>query len=146
LLLAFFFRASDKKGPSAPPERIIYDSSQGGMDMEQACFALPIMTGKTDDARAFMRELEGPGKAQFASSEQRLGIVKESWFLQRTFQGDLLIVYIESPDLGKALRLFAESNDKFDQWFKDQVLDITGADLNNPPEKPLSELLSSYQA
>lgn len=114
--------------------------------MEQACFALPILTGKTDDARAFMRELGGPGKAQFATSEQRLGIIKESWFLQRTFQGDLFIVYIEGLDLGKSLKSFAESTEQFDQWFKDQVLDITGADLNNPPEKPLSELLFSYQA
>jgi Family of unknown function (DUF6176) len=114
--------------------------------MDQVCFALPLVPGKTEAARAFMRELEGPRKGQFASSEQRIGITKELWYLQQTPNGDLLVTYMESPDFGKALTQFSQSKDEFDQWFKQQMADVTGVDLNNPPAGPLSEQLSNYEA
>ena len=112
--------------------------------MEQVCFALPMAAGKTDAARAFMRELEGARKAEFAVSERRIGIVKEAWFLQAAPTGDLLIGYMESADFARSLKMFAESRDPFDMWFKQRMADATGVDLNNPPPGPLSEMLSSY--
>ncbi len=114
--------------------------------MDQVCFALPLIPGKTEAARAFMRELEGPRKAQFAASEKRIAITKESWYLQQTPNGDLFVAYMESPDFTRALAAFAESKDEFDLWFKQQMADVTGVDLNNPPPGPLSEQLSSYEA
>jgi hypothetical protein len=114
--------------------------------MESVCAAFPILPGKTDAARAFMRDVEGPRKAEFAASEQRIGIPKESWYMQSLPTGDILIVYLESEDPGRSLGMFAESQDGFDRWFKDQILDITGADLNQPMAGPPSERLSSYVA
>jgi hypothetical protein len=114
--------------------------------MEQTCFALSLITGRTEDARSFMRELDGSRAGEFDKSERRIGIIKESWFLQHTPQGDLLIGYMESPDFAKALRMFAESRDAFDMWFKERMAYVTGVDLNNPPQGPLSEQLSSYSA
>jgi hypothetical protein len=89
--------------------------------MQQACFSLAVLAGKTAGARAFMRELEAPRKAEYAASERRIGIVKECWFLQQTSHGDLLIGYMESADFNRALQLFAESRDEFDLWFKAQM-------------------------
>jgi Family of unknown function (DUF6176) len=114
--------------------------------MDHICFALPILPGKTQDARDFQRELDGPRKAEYAASEQRIGIVKEHWFLQQTAQGDLFLAYMESPAFAQALAQFAQSQDAFDQWFKQRLAAVTGVDLNNPPSGPLSELLSSYEA
>jgi hypothetical protein len=114
--------------------------------MDQVCFALPLAPGKTEAARAFMQELEGPRKSDFAASERRIGITKELWYLQQTPNGDLFVTYMESPDFGKALSLFSQSQDEFDRWFKQQMADVTGVDLNNPPAGPLSEQLSSYEA
>ena len=114
--------------------------------MDQVCFALPVIFGKSEAARAFMRDLEGPRKGEFATSEQRIGIVKEAWYLQHTPQGDLLLAYMESPDFPNALQQFSRSKDVFDQWFKQQLLQVTGVDLNTPPSEPLSEQLSSYEA
>src|SRR5947209_15202299 len=105
--------------------------------MDHICFALPILPGKTDDARTFHRDLEGPRKADYVASEQRIGIVKEHWFLQHTPQGDMLLAYMESPDFASALGQFASSQDTFDQWFKQRLADVTGVDLNNPPPGPL---------
>lgn len=114
--------------------------------MDQVCFALPVQSGKSSDARAFMTELEVGRKADYGESEQRIGIVKESWYLQQTPNGDLLIAYMESPDFAKALGLFSQSRDEFDVWFKRTLSQVTGVDLNTPPPGPLSEQLSSYEA
>ena len=60
--------------------------------------------------------------------------------------GDHFVAYMESPDFTSALRLFSQSQDDFDLWFKRRLAEATGVDLNNPPEMQLPELLSSYQA
>jgi hypothetical protein len=72
------------------------------------------------------------------------------WFLAEAPSGDQLVAYMESEDqsedFGRALELFAQSRDEFDLWFKRQLAEATGLDLNNPPsDMKLLELLSSYQ-
>ena len=114
--------------------------------MDQVCFSLPVLEDKTEDARAFSEELETQRKSAYAASEQRINIIKESWHLQQTPQGDLLLAYIESPDFADALGMFSRSQDEFDRWFKRRVAEVTGVDLNDPPPGPLSEQLSSYEA
>ena len=46
--------------------------------MDRVCFALPVLEGKTEDARAFFRELETQRKGAYTTSEQRINITKES--------------------------------------------------------------------
>jgi hypothetical protein len=114
--------------------------------MDQICLVVPILLGRTADARDFMRELEADRKADYQRSEQRIGIVKEAWYLARTPAGDQLVAYMESPDFPKALAMFSHSHDEFDLWFKQRLADATSLDLNTPPAAALPELLSSYSA
>jgi Family of unknown function (DUF6176) len=114
--------------------------------MNQICLVIPVMPGKSDDARDFMRELEQERKADYDQSERRIGITKEVWYLARAPGGDQLVGYMETSDFGKALSLFSASRDEFDMWFKRRLADSTGLDLNNPPPMQLPELLSSYSA
>ena len=114
--------------------------------MEQICLVVPVLPGKTADARDFMRELEADRNADYQASEQRIEIVKEAWYLARTPAGDQLVAYLESPDFAKALSLFSQSRDEFELWFKQRLANATGLDLNSPPAGPLPELLSSYAA
>jgi len=114
--------------------------------VEHALFALPIQPGKSDAARAFLRELEGGRRADYAASEIRLGITKEVWALQQSPMGELFVIFFQSPDIGGAVSQFVASQDEFDQWFKRQVKDTTGVDLNVPPPGPLSDILSVYEA
>lgn len=117
--------------------------------MDQACFALPVLAGTTEAAHAFFNELETQRKKAYAASEQRLNISKESWYLQQTPQGDLLLAYIESPSFAEALKSFSRSQEEFDKWFKwfkQQVAEVTGVDLNNPPLGPLSQQVSRYES
>ena len=114
--------------------------------MDRTCFALPLLAGKGDAARAFLRDLEGEHQTAYAGSEQRLEITKEVWALQALPGGEAFVVYLEAPDVGEAFRRFAASQDVFDRWFKDRVRETTGADLNVPPAGPMSEVLSVYEA
>ncbi len=95
--------------------------------MDQTLFALPILAGKAGEARAFLRELEGSRKGQYAASEGGLGLTKEVWAIQETPAGALYVVYFAGEDIAGAIRRFAASEDEFNAWFKRRVLETTGA-------------------
>ena len=112
--------------------------------MDHICLVLPILEGKTDDARAFIHELEHVRKGDYDRSERRIGIPIELWYLATLPSGDHLIAYMESEEFSKSLGMFSSSQDEFDMWFKAQLANATGVDLNNPPDIQLPELLSNY--
>jgi hypothetical protein len=115
--------------------------------MDQICLALPILPGKTADARAFQRELDTDRKADYDRSERRIGITKEVWYLASLPSGDHFIAYMESEDFNRALGMFVQSRDAFDEWFKRRLADVTGVDMNNlPPDMKLPALVSQYEA
>jgi hypothetical protein len=114
--------------------------------MDQICLVLPIAAGKTQAAREFHHELGSARRSAYDASERRIGITKEVWHVARIPGGDALVAYMESADFAKALTLFVQSSDEFDLWFKSRLLEVTGLDLNDPPELTLPELVSSYQA
>jgi Family of unknown function (DUF6176) len=112
--------------------------------MEHICLVIPVQPGRADDARGFMRELEASRKAEYARSEERIGITKEVWFLAAVAGADAMVAYMETNDFANALQLFSQSGDELDVWFKRRLADATGVDLNHPPEMTLPEMLSSY--
>ena len=114
--------------------------------MDQALFALPILPGKTEAARAFLQELGGPRKQELAACGQHVGIDREVWAIQQTPQGDLFVAYLAGEDIARAFAQFAASQDEFDRWFKQWVQETTGADLNTPPPGPISEILADTGA
>jgi len=115
--------------------------------MDYVCIVFPVLPGKTADARDFMREVDGPRMAEYDRSEQAIGISKELWFLASLPSGDALVGYIESGDFAKAVGQFGASEEPFDVWFKERMLEVTGVDFNNiPPDFRPPELLSRYEA
>ena len=113
--------------------------------MDPVCLVLPILAGKTADARAFLRDLDGPRKAEFDQSERRIGITKELWYLASLPTGDQLVGYMEAANFGDAVAQFSASQDPFDRWFKQRMAEVTGVDLNNlPADFAPPELLSHY--
>ena len=91
-----------------------------------------------------MRELAGPRADENAASDRRVGITKERWFLQSLPTGDVLIGYAEGEDLARSFAQIAASQDPIDRWFKDNIRDITGVDLDQMEGLP-SERLYSYE-
>jgi hypothetical protein len=106
---------------------------------------MPILPGKTETARDFLKELDGPRKLDFDRSERRLGIGKELWYLAALPAGDHLVGYMEAKHFGEAVAQFSASQDPFDLWFKERMAEVTGFDLNHiPPGFAPPELLSRY--
>jgi hypothetical protein len=123
------------------------DSDRTQVDgLEHVCLVIPILADRSDDARAFMRELEGARSEDYAASEQRIGITREVWHLASMPGGDVLIASIESRNFESALELFSASRDDFDLWFKRRLAAATGLNLNDPPAISLPETLSVYAA
>lgn len=114
--------------------------------MDHTCLVVPVLPGKEDELRAFYGELDGPRQQDYDRSEQRLGITKEIAWRAPIDGGSAAVIYIESENFERAFSQFVQSRDEFDLWFKQSVLDISGLDLNNPPEIELPDLLSVYQA
>jgi hypothetical protein len=114
--------------------------------MDHICLTIPVLSGQGAGARDFMSDLEGSQRSAYAESEQRIGIEKELWFVSDLGEQELLVAYMESPDFGRAFEQFVASREPFDLWFKEQLANVTGLDLNNPPELQLPELLSHYDA
>ena len=75
-----------------------------------------------------------------------MGVTVERVWHQTTPQGDLAIVYEEADDLAQGLSRLAASQEPFDVWFKQQVLEMHGVDFNQPLPGPLPELLFDWVA
>ena len=114
--------------------------------MDQALFALPILPGKTEAARAFLQEQDGPRKQELVACGQSVGVTKEVWAVQQTPQGDFFVVYMAGDNIAQAFAQLAASESEFDRWLKQQIQETTGADLNTPPPGPISEILTDVQA
>ena len=105
----------------------------------------PIAEGKEDAARAFAAETVGARKADFAKLQAQSNITRETWTLQETPMGNLMVVWFEG-DVEKAFADLASDNSEFATWFRSQVKDITGFDLAAPPEGPLPAVLVDWHA
>jgi hypothetical protein len=114
--------------------------------MDHICLTIPVLAGQGQAARSFMANLEGAQRDAYAESEQRIGIEKELWFISQVGEQELLVAYMESGDFASAFAQFVASRDPFDLWFKEQLADATGLDLNDPPELQLPELVSHYES
>ena len=105
----------------------------------------PILEGKDDAARAFAAETIGARKSDFAALQARSNITRETWALQETPMGSLMVVWFEG-DVEKAFSDLAADDSEFATWFRGQVKDLTGVDLGAPPEGPMPALLVDWRA
>jgi hypothetical protein len=105
----------------------------------------PIQAGKEEDARAFATETFGARRPGFEAHMVRSGITRETWALQETPMGSLLVVWFEG-DVEKAFADLATDDSEYTAWFRARVLDLTGVDLGAPPEGPPPAILLDYRA
>lgn len=114
--------------------------------MATIAFAAPILPGKLEAWRRFNQETLGSRRSEYEASRRQFGITRESAWLQQTPQGHMAIVYLETTEPEQMFQAMATSADPFDVWFRQQVLDIHGLDLTQPPDGPLPELAFEWQA
>lgn len=96
-------------------------------------FTQPILPGKLAAYRQFNADLADARREEHAASRQRLGVTSEMAWYQQTPAGDFEVVYFEVRDFQHFFLSLATSNEPFDRWFRERVLDIHGVDLSQPP-------------
>jgi hypothetical protein len=76
------------------------------------------LTGVADDASVVVSETEHDPRA----------VVMEQVCLVIPVQPgrDAMVAYMETKDFANALRLFSQSQDEFDVWFKRRMAEATG--------------------
>jgi len=110
--------------------------------MHSIAFTAPLLPGKSATAREAMHScMQGERKAAYDASRQRLGIARESVWIQQTPGGDFAIVYLEADDLQAVFGGLATSQVPFDHWFREHAREIHGIDLEQgfpPPEQTVN--------
>jgi hypothetical protein len=105
----------------------------------------PIQAGKDEDARAFAAETIGVRRPDYEAHLARAGITRETWALQETPMGSLMVVWFEG-DVEKAFTDLATDDSEYMVWFRAQVLDVCGVDLGAPSDDPPPAVLVDYRA
>ena len=57
------------------------------------------------------------------------GMEREEWYAEARRLERAVVVSMTAPNPRRALAQLAASDDPFDRWFKDQLRDLTGAEL-----------------
>ncbi|WAS99303.1 hypothetical protein [Nannocystis punicea] len=88
------------------------------------------------DLLAFVAALRGPRRAETGAFFRRYGVRHESWHLQDTPDGLVVLVVTRIDAPAPAADAYAASKDDFELWFKSRVLDLSGNDPNEAPLGP----------
>ena len=111
-----------------------------------ACYAFtnPVLPGKLDAWKNYIKEMEGPRSIERNESRKRVGLTVERVWLQQTPTGDFAVVYWEAENIGKVFEGFMKSEEPFDRWFRDNILvEVHGMDISQAP--PMNELLLDFK-
>ena len=103
--------------------------------MAVIAFLAPIPPEKRAQWDAFRAEITGPRHSEFNASRRSHG-VHERTFLQETPMGDFVMVTLDGENPLEGLLGIAREDSDFARWFHDQVQEIHGFDLRQPPENP----------
>jgi hypothetical protein len=111
------------------------------MNTQSLAFTVPLLPDMTEVDRSAMQSCwHGERHADHEASRRRLGVTRESVWIQPTPDGDVAVVLLEAQDLAAALSCLGSSGLPFDQWFREHCLRVHGIDLAAgfpPPEQIL---------
>jgi hypothetical protein len=106
--------------------------------------AFPVLPGMETELRAFADELMAQPQ-DLAEFYGVYGIATSSWHLQETANGRLLIVITEVVMAEPYARSYATSERRFDRWFKDMVMRISGVNPDSNPLGPKAETVFEWR-
>lgn len=95
--------------------------------MVETALVFPLLPGKRLAFEQFIVQLNTEQKSHH--DRTHASVIEERWFVQSTPQGDMVIVYLKGCDPALVFADLAVSNHAFEEWFRDETLEITGVDL-----------------
>lgn len=100
------------------------------MSTQSVAFTVPLLPDMTELDRSVMQSCwHGARRADHEASRRRLGITRESVWIQPTSDGDVAVVLVEADDIGAAMAGIGSSDLAFDRWFREHCLRVHGIDL-----------------
>jgi hypothetical protein len=105
--------------------------------------ALPVLPGKEEEWRRFAQELEDTHAREYEDLRDRLGVRAGSVSLARMFRDEMALVRAEVEDPEAILGTLRASEEPFDAFFKEKVLELHGYDLDRPPSRQCTEPIFS---
>jgi hypothetical protein len=106
--------------------------------------AFPVLPSKEQDVEAFARELAGPRQAEAREFYGSYGVARETWHFQPGPFGSQVIVVTEVEDVEPAAKAYADAQQPFHRWFKEQVMRISAVDPNVDPLGPPSNQVFAW--
>jgi hypothetical protein len=112
--------------------------------MQLLCIALPVQPGKSQALKDFVKTITESKWREYEDFQTRSCVQKVMWCLQRSPQGDQLLIYNEAEDFLKLSKEFSLSTHHFDIWFGRKLKEITGIDFSTFDPSRLPDLLLKY--
>ena len=112
--------------------------------MKALVLALPIVRGKEEEWRRFAQELKETYPREYEDLRRRLGIRAERVWLMQAACGEVALAYAEFEAPQEVIQRLAASDEPFDAWFKEKLLELHGYDLDGPHPKPAPELVFGH--
>ena len=113
--------------------------------MECITWFAPILPGKLEAWKLLDAELSGTAPRP-QTLRERMGMTREVASLMQTPQGDFVCLYHEAEDLEKAFRTLATSDDPFDVWFREQLVELHGLTPEMLQGPPPAQVMFDYKA
>ena len=114
--------------------------------MPAITFVAPILPNKEEEWRRFVQEVTEERLQEYEGLRQRIGIRNESVWLAHTKNGDeTAMVYAEAKNPERIALALAASEEPFDLWFKERLLEYHSLDLVRMPKRAIAKLFFAYQ-
>jgi hypothetical protein len=93
----------------------------------------PLATGKLDEWKTWVAELNGPRKAEFEDMNARHALSEHRAYLQpMPDESSAVLVVYEGPGADNFLPSVMASDHEFDRWFVSNVAELHGMDSTGP--------------
>lgn len=110
--------------------------------MASLAFVFPLRAGKTEEWRAWIREILGPRRSEYEAFSRKHGLGAQRAYLQYTPQGDHAIIYLEGEDLQRTFQHLRTAQDPFAVWVRQRAKDLfDGVDVTQTEPGSLSQLV-----
>ncbi|MBZ9627151.1 hypothetical protein LB450_03450 [Psychroflexus sp. CAK1W] len=107
--------------------------------MKKFAYSFPILEHKIDKWLSFAEEINTSKNDEFSQMHKRIGVKKESWFLQKSDDGYSVVVYTEAES-DDFLENFKNDTSDFSNWFRKEVSELQNIDLNYKTQMPIKVL------
>ncbi|SDL29049.1 hypothetical protein SAMN04488034_10388 [Salinimicrobium catena] len=107
--------------------------------MKKFAYSFPILEDKVDQWLNFVKEVNTTRKDEFTEMHKRIGVKKESWFLQNSNEEYSVLVYTEAES-DEFMDNFKKDKSNFSDWFRKEVSELQNIDLDYKTEMPIKVL------